>query len=276
MSCRIPEGTLCGIEEGDLPPCEQTLDADRMCPVHCRAHVRTCNVCGHRFTRGEAELETCPDCSKDRHCTNRHRKGKVRCRMHGGSSRAGLSSPRLKHARNSRYLDVLDPAGKRDFQKAKDGPDKLSLEEDIDLLDMRVRRLLAGEPSRAWWKELRETFEEFASAQAAKDRDRSVSALQKMADLIRGGDAEARRWREIDDLAWKRRPRMVLTETRRKVHLSEVVHAAIVVDAMRFISESVRRNVKDPDALSNINTDIRRTIVGALRQLPQPGGDDEG
>ncbi|HEY9282325.1 MAG TPA: hypothetical protein VIP46_02625 [Pyrinomonadaceae bacterium] len=271
MSCRREAGTLCGIEEGNLPPCEQALDAESMCPVHCRAHVKTCNVCEYRFTREDADLEACPECTKDRHCSKRHVKGRVRCKNHGGRSRAGLASPRLKSGDRSRYLDVLGAKDKREYQKAKGGPDPLSLEEDISLLDMRVRQLLGGEPTPEHWKEVRKTFEEFASAQAAKDRDASVAALQKLAQLIRGGEDEARRWREIERLAFVRRPRIALSETRRKVHLAEMIQWSWVVDFLLFLSESLRRNVKDPQALDTITTDIRRGARGLLPQLLTAG-----
>jgi hypothetical protein len=238
--------------------------------------VKTCNVCEYRYPKEEGGLEACPRCSKDRHCQKRHIKDHVRCKHHGGKSRAGLSHRGLKHARKSRYLDVLDPKGKKDYQGAQEGPNKLSLEEDIDLLDMRVRRLLSGEPSRSFWKEVGSTFEEFASAQSAKDRDRSLAALQKLAELIRGGENEAKRWGEIEQLAFVRRPRMALTETRRKVHLAEMIHMAWVHDMMRFLTASIYRHVKDPDALNNITTDLRRIAGGVVLDVSPTGGGEAG
>lgn len=256
---------LCGVEAFNKPACERELDAAGMCPVHCRALVRACNVCEYRFTKEDGRVEACPQCTKDRHCSKYHIRGRVRCKYHGGRSCAGLSSPRLKHARCSRYLDVFAPRARRDYLKAQDGPDPLSLEEDINLLDMRVRELLAAlQPERDLMGELRETFEEFAAAQEARDRGRSLAALQKLAGLIRDGDAEARSWREIDELAWKRRPRMVLAEVRRKIRVSELVPAATVVDAMRFMAGSLRRHVKDPVELENISADLARFGRGAL------------
>ena len=264
----------CLIEKENEPPCEETLDEGGMCRVHCRALVRTCNVCQYRYTREDSGLEACPNCTKDRHCSNRHRKRMPRCRMHGGSSRAGISSPRLKDGERSRYLDVLDRKSQKDYRRAQESKDKLSLEEDIDLLDYRVRKLISGEPSREWYREITETFEQFAAAQAAMDRVGSIAALQQLATLIRGGEDEAKRWKEIDKLAWQRRPRIVLTETRRKVHLAEMVQSAIVFDLLKFVVESIRRNVKDVEALNTINTDIRRGVSGTFLQLAGSGRDD--
>ena len=256
---------LCGVEAFNRPACGRELDAAGRCPVHCRALVRACNVCEYRFTKGDGRIEACPRCTKDRHCSKYHIKGRVRCKYHGGRSRAGLSSPRLKHARRSRYLEVVAPRARRDYLKAQDGPEQLSLEEDIALLDVRVRELLsAQQPGRDLMGEIRRTFEEFTAAQEARDRGRSISALREMAELIRGADAEAQGWREIEELAWKRRPRMVLAEVRRKIRLSELVPAATVVDAMRFIAGSLRRHVKDTVEIENISADLARFGRGAL------------
>jgi hypothetical protein len=264
----------CGLHKKNESPCEEMLDPEGLCRLHCRGLLRACWACEYRYPKEQGDLRACPQCGKSRFCPNRHIKGRVRCAKHGGKSRAGLSSPRLTDGRQSRYLDVLQPKERKAYQKAQDGENLLSLEEDIALLDYRVRMLLAGTGGRNLWKEVRQTFEEFASAQAALDRAASVTALQKLASLIRQGEDESKLWQEIGNLSWKQRPRLVLSETRRKGHIKELVQTVLVLDALRFVAESVRRNVTDEIALDNINADIRRAVAGTLQQLPATGKDD--
>src|SRR5262245_61761411 len=116
----------CGLVENYkgklLPPCTVELDSQERCAKHCRANLR-----GER---------------KGKLCTNRHRKGKRGCRMHGGNAKVGLASPNLKTGQYSRYLGALNKERRERFEQVRSNPDYLSLAPDIYMVQLRIDELV--------------------------------------------------------------------------------------------------------------------------------------
>jgi hypothetical protein len=87
--------------------------------------------------------------------------GRTRCRLHGGASPAGISSPHFKNGRRSRYLRDLPGMVQGGYQATLDDGDLTSLRDELALLIARVRQLLPrlegadGPTEQAIWAEVR-------------------------------------------------------------------------------------------------------------------------
>jgi hypothetical protein len=237
----------CGIKEKGKPECAQELVKIKgrkglYCTVHCRAKTE----------RGP--------------CKRHHKKDGLRCHKHGGNSVKGLEHHKFKdgtHAR--RYEGVLDPDLLAIFQQRKEDTELLSLRPDISLLDMRVEILHARSKIGAGIATVAsalEACEEFIAAQAAKDRDKAIEALQRLLSILRKGVSEDKDWEKIEELAWTKRARLVEAESKRLVAQSKVDLQEQVMRFVQLLAASIERNVTDPESKQRVKTDLRRLAGG--------------
>lgn len=249
----------CGLVEKNKPACEHDLGEDGLCPVHCRAHT----------PKGP--------------CKRHHAKGRRRCDRHGGKSKKGIDHPNYKHgayvARERIKAALVTDEMREAFEESELYPEKLSLRPSINLLDMRValllRRIQRGE-GPAQWGLAQEAFEEFAEAQASKNRDRALDALGRLASIIRRGVSDERDWGKVEELEFQRRPKLVEAEDRLQYFRAEMVHIVLVDRVLQLAAESVKNRVKDTATIEEIESDFARIIGDAVsslspgRRLPGP------
>lgn len=190
------------------------------------------------------------------------------CRMHGGKSLSGIASPTYVNGHSSKYLPKRMQEKLSEIQKRKD---RLSLSEDIDVLDSRIADLFSrlddGE-SGTLWKKAQAAFDRFAAAQVAQDRIEAISALQELRSHLRHGLDDIAAWNEIK-LLWKQKTRMVESERKRKIENQEMVAVDKAMNLITAVAETVKRHVTDPAAITNIMHDLVRLTRGETARLTE-------
>lgn len=171
---------------------------------------------------------------------------------------AGPAHPAYKHGRYSKYLpETLLP----DFVAARKDKELLVLIDEIGLVDTRlsdlVRRLDKKE-SGALWKMLGNAWKAY---KGARNDDDAAHWLAEVGRLIQQGVGDWAIWNDILGTIDQRR-KLVESERKRMVELQQIITADQAVTLISTLVDSVRRNVKDPVALSNISRDIA-AIAGA-------------
>jgi hypothetical protein len=239
----------CGLVEKNKAACKEQLDAEGVCPVHCSA----------KTPHGP--------------CKKRHKKGRRRCFKHGGNSRQGIEHPNYKEGKfvKERYKSFIDdPELAEAFEDAELFPDQLSLRKEINMLDARaaviLRRLQRGEGPSVL-RRAQQYFEEFAAAQASKDRDKALDALQLLGQTLRRGVAEEKDWEKFDELTLERRPKLVESEIKRQQFQVEVVHILMVDRLLQLVAELIQNHVKDPATVTEIKTGLVRIAGDASSSL---------
>ncbi len=186
--------------------------------------------------------------------------GRTVCYMHGGKTPAGMASPHTKHGRYSKYL----PARLLErYQEARTDEELLALREEIALLDARLTDLLkrvdTGE-SGAIWRELKSTYQEFATSRDHGDVPRMTECLGAMERLINRGISDYAAWHEVG-LVLEQRRRLVESERKRLVELQQVITTEHAMTLLAVVVDVIRRHVQDTGVLANISADISRLVA---------------
>jgi hypothetical protein len=188
-----------------------------------------------------------------------------RCRMHGGKSPGGVGSATLKTGRYSKYLPTRLAAR---YHEAQADDCLLQLHEEIALTDARLadvlKRVDTGD-SGALWTRLHEAFNDFVDEQDP----RSLATLGR---LIEAGMADWHAWDEVGKLI-SQRQRLVESERKRHVEMQQMVTATQMMTLLAAVVDTVRRHVRDRDALAAISADIGGLV--ARNALPAPGTEAE-
>ena len=190
-------------------------------------------------------------------CARSPSKGQRRCKLHGGASHPGGPSHHLfKDGRYSKFL----PAGIAErYEASLRDPDLLSARSDIALLDARLKILceqfLTGECFEVW-QSLSEAWGELQSANrrlrenagdggdpnaAAKAREQSAAALNRIGEAIRSGSKEQEVWGEVVQ-AIKDRAAVSSIEHRRMVDLQQLLtieQAMVLFNALVATNQAV-------------------------------------
>lgn len=188
-----------------------------------------------------------------------------RCKLHGGTSLAGIASPSFTHGRYSKYLPAR-LAGR--YEEAVSDPELMALRDDIGLLDTRIGQVIAaletGESRESWvalmaavttleeqWQKLLDDGE------PPEEMERTVEAIGK---LVRQGLSEGYIWSEIRGLL-KERAALVGSEQKRLVDMQQFVTSEQAMTFVGALMSSVRRHVSDQRALAGIAEDLARHHV---------------
>lgn len=180
-----------------------------------------------------------------------------RCAVHGGKTPKGLLSHAWKHGRWSKYLGsrIADVV----HEQMAD-PDRLSMEQELALLDARIAQLVATvgtAESPATWAALQQAMADFdqAQGQGKPGVAKMHAALAEVRRLATEGAGEAAAWREIADLINRRRV-LVESEERRALAMGRAIPADIVLNMLASISSLVVTEVPDPAARRRIHERI--------------------
>lgn len=149
-----------------------------------------------------------------------------RCYRHGGSTPVGPASVHFKHGRHS--LLMRDIAGLGDhYARALADPDRLRLDSEIALVDARVSDL-----------------------------------LQRCSLASKSGQSIDTLWPVLNEQIEQRR-KLVDTESKRLKDLHAMVSIDRVLALVAYLSDSVKRHVTDPKALTGIFADMRKMLKPA-------------
>lgn len=188
-----------------------------------------------------------------------------KCAVHGGKSLAGIAQPGFKTGRYSRYLPAR-LVGR--YEEAAADPELLALKDDIALLDTRIAQTVAaldtGESADAWsslfalWQQLDQDMSALLdSGETPEAMERTVAAL---GETIRSGLSQGYVWGEIRGLL-KERAALVAGEQKRLVDMQQYVTATQAIGFVAAVMASVRRHVRDRDALAAIGSDLTQLSV---------------
>lgn len=179
-----------------------------------------------------------------------------RCRMHGGKARAGALAPNFKTGRYSQYL----PQRFSELLTSVTQGDILDLTADINVISARIadvlKRVDSGE-SGTLWQQAKKTFDEFREAQASGDREKIVTALNGLDSIFDKGAQDYAAWNEVKAL-FGQRTKMVESQRKRAVEAHQMMSTDEVLGMMRYLAESVKKHVRDPEAIANISADFAR------------------
>lgn len=201
-----------------------------------------------------------------------------RCRIHGGTSLAGIAAPTFKTGRYSKYLPSRLVSR---YEAAASDPELLALRDDIGLLDTRIAQVVSsldtGESADAWssllalWQQLDQDMSRLLDeGETPETMERTVAAL---GDTIRNGFSQGYVWNEIRGLL-KERMELVASERKRLVEMQQYVTAEQAMNFVGAVMASVRRNVSDRSALAAIASDVAGFSRGSGGQYADAGGSD--
>ena len=210
-------------------------------------------------------------------CGNPAVRGSTKCRMHGGSSLAGIAHPQYRTGRYSKHL----PAKLRaNYEEAMRDEELLSSREEIALLSSRVAELagrLQFGDSGNLWGDLREVFDELQAAMRGNKVERMTACLMRMGGIIKMGNDNEGMWSEIRDTC-ETLNRVRASENKRQVELRQLIAAPQAIALMMAVVQIVQRNVSDARTLNNIQREVSLLLdvdEGAAEAQPADGTDGE-
>jgi len=197
--------------------------------------------------------------------------GKRVCRLHGGASPGGPDSATFKHGRYSKYL----PTGLlKKYEEARKDPDLLNLNNEISLIDVRLKSLIEKLPEGGAshsWVDLKKAFREFIAEQEGIT---PTAKYGKVLDIINEGAQEAEVWLSIESAVQTRR-KLAATEAKRLIDMQQTVTAekamafayAVLDINRRHILAMVLDRVLQAKLLTAISEDLRAAVSLPARQL---------
>lgn len=196
-----------------------------------------------------------------------------KCRLHGGATPRGIASPHYKGKGQSQDIPTrLIPR----YVASLNDPHMTSLAKEVALIDARRGELLAlldsGE-SGAIWDALGGYANDLEDARLAgqvaarigdsdaqaKAAERLASSLNDVISTIRRGATERGRWLELYD-NMERRRRMIDTMRRQRKDVMQFVTGAQLIMAFDEVTNLIRENVDDKQALTAIAYGITRIM----------------
>lgn len=176
--------------------------------------------------------------------------------MHGGATPKGAASANTRHGRYSK--DLPERLSGR-FREAMKDAQLLQLNSELALLDTRMGELLEEMDSES-------TGKLFALIQSAwvKYRnagpDKKLTALNDLEQLIDKGAENWMHWQEIYSLVEQRR-KVSESEAKRQVQLQQTLTVSQAMTLLAAVVDTIKRHVKDEDALKSISRDIGSLVA---------------
>ncbi len=192
-------------------------------------------------------------------------KGSTKCRFHGGKTPKGIASPNFVTGKYSKYL----PAGLLTaYDDARADKNNLSVHKDIELIDTlilsKLGNLDTGESAQHWEALLKSIIK---ARRAYKSED--YGGLEEQLDEIEAlADKRRLHYATEQEIASQLEQRRKLVDTEQKIILGkqQAITAEQAMLLMSAVLESVKRNVTDASALTNIQADFIRLIGGNIHQ----------
>lgn len=185
-----------------------------------------------------------------------------RCRLHGGATPPGQGLRNVQHGRYSKNLPTRLAA---DFEASVSDPDLLNLRREISLLDSRLQDLLTGVSngeSGELWKRCKAALAEYDAAMRSSSKNAAAEQAEAFGNLrwlINEGYAEWQSWMEIRSTLEDRR-RLVDSERQRLKDMQVMISTQQAMTLIGAVTASIKRHVKDRDALDGIARDLRALV----------------
>lgn len=181
----------------------------------------------------------------------------TRCKYHGGMSPKGIASPHFKTGKYSKYMPerLLER-----YHDAVADPALLELDHEIALVDSRLADLLTRVDTAEagkHWKDARKANDDIQRALNTDDYGGMLDASKQLERVLGDAVTDHEAWLEVSALLDQRR-KLVESQRKRMIEQQQFVtveQALLLVTAM---IDSVKRNVRDRDALNAISMDVAK------------------
>lgn len=195
-----------------------------------------------------------------------------RCRVHGGAVPKGVAHHSYRHGLYSKHLQGT-PLGVM-VDEALADPDRLSMEEELALVDARIQELLQElntPASSAAWGALQQAIQEFEAAQAKKSVQGMHRAFTAIQDLSEKGVGRSAAWAELRGLIDQRK-NLVESEERRALASGKAIPAERVRAVIAALSQMILDEVPDPKARRRLAERVVAMVqgnhLGGAKALP--------
>jgi hypothetical protein len=199
-----------------------------------------------------------------------------RCKFHGGASLRGPDLPQFKHGR---YSKLFPKEVRKRFEEAQDDPERLSLEEDVSLIQAHIADVAANldvRDSAEFRARLREAWGRYQAIISAKeiDSEKAIAARANLGTIIANGADDAERWSELIDLI-ERKANVSAKEWKRQTDMQSVISLGQAMVLMQALLDSVIRNVGDRAILGRIMKDVQTILGPAATRATENGNNGE-
>lgn len=252
-------GDHCNIIRGNFPPCEEILNKDGACRLHCRA-----------VTVNAASLsELCPQYRM---------KGAARCKRHGARNRKGALHPNFKDGRWSKYAPKRYAAM---IEVVRAG-DPLDLHDDIHLVSARIAELLERvdeEGSPDFVKQVTGLLKRLISTLGPSLTNEANNIVGEIQSMLKVAGKEFSLWGEVSDL-FGQRVKMVESQRKRDLEGGKYVTAEDMIVMVNSMGLALKRKLEarlPKEEADSLLTDIGQEFaliqgVGTT-ELIQDGGE---
>ncbi len=213
------------------------------------------------MTQYAPHVTICRAKSKRTHerCQRPAMKGRELCYHHGGKSLVGIANPAFTTGRYSKHLPSRLAAR---YDESRSDTELLALREDIALIDSRLADVLGrvdtGESGEKWRQ-----LTQAAKAYRQASMDNQADCLAWILALIEVGTQDYAAWNDVRSLL-QERCKLVESERKRYVEMGQMITADRAMVLLAQITDIIRRNVVDKQALAAISSDLGRLVsVGA-------------
>lgn len=228
----------------EYPPKELCLGQRKNEPEPCQNPRRSCE----RHCNADSET------SRNGRCPNAPKKGRTRCRMHGGGTPRGEALPQTKHFRYSQSIPRRLAAR---YEEAEKDQDRHDLSSEISLAEAMLDDALAGMEdgeSERLWITLRRLEGKLRTTRDEKVRGR---VLGEILDLIQRGGKDA--WAKADVDRWsQRKARLIEADVRVAVQKGHVLYIDQHFAIMGRVLDAIQRLVPDEDAREELADEFDR------------------
>jgi hypothetical protein len=209
-----------------------------------------------------------------RYCMLRRLKGRTACKLHGGNSPSGISSPNWRSGVHSQYL----PQNlKQDYERVTNDAELQSLEAQLALLATRELELTKRLGEQVPWGRAVDDLVDLEACLRNEDRDKTLAALAVLTHTLREGNAQAQvyesTWHELREVL-QEKARLALAESKRVALLGGFVRLKDLVGVLVSILQVIREHVSDPKARQAITNRVGHIMKSqdrnaARRLLPE-------
>jgi len=216
---------------------------------------------GHRQKKRTSEGNYIP-------CGNQPIKGNSskKCRNHGGLALSGVKHPRFKHGRFSKYLPDDLNFRLHELNESRKAGEFLSLEHQIKLVEVRLSQIeekLGSGDSEKTWREVKEAKNEIQIALKSGNKDKIISALQKLNLNIDEGMEEYRSWNELFK-AQKQYAKLISSERKKMIEDRYMISIDDVMILLSMIVYAIQESVPDER--------VRRKLVDEIKIISRKSG----
>lgn len=190
--------------------------------------------------------------------------GTGRCKYHGGMTPVGPFSANFKTGKYSKYL----PTGLIEiYKESLTDEDLLSLQDEIRLVDVRMRELLSqleSGPSDRVWEKAQGLIGTLKTFYEVGQFDKFPATLKALDDLVLQAVSTKEIWQAVLQLIEARR-KVVEGERKRLVEMNQVITAENALVLVSALASAVRKHVTDRAILAQISKELVFITAG------QPG-----